>query len=220
MHATATRAVLNVVMIGTPRVGSSWVIRNTHRGNRDGGDGASFTIGTNARSMIHDAVHHVGRDTRESRGMTDLSTFAALVPLDHGLCVLSTLRGDGSVQASVVNAGVLAHPVTGAPVVGLVVAGGARKLAHLRADPRVTIVARAGWRWATVEGTAEIVGPDDLRPDIDDEGLRTLLRDVFRAAGGTHDDWDEYDRAMADERRAAVLITATRAYTNPQAPNP
>jgi hypothetical protein len=42
-----------------------------------------------------------------------------------------------------------------------------------------------------------------------------LLRDVFRAAGGTHDDWDAYDRAMADERRAAVLITPTRTYTNP-----
>ena len=42
-----------------------------------------------------------------------------------------------------------------------------------------------------------------------------LLQDVFRAAGGTHDDWDEYDRAMADERRAAVLIIPTRIYTNP-----
>jgi hypothetical protein len=30
--------------------------------------------------------------------MTDLSSFAELVPLDHGLCVLSTLRPDGSPQ--------------------------------------------------------------------------------------------------------------------------
>lgn len=148
--------------------------------------------------------------------MTDLAAFVELVPLDHGLCVLSTLRSDGGVQSSVVNAGVLAHPLRGEQVVGLVAIGGSRKLRHLRADPRVTIVARAGWQWATVEGDAEIIGPDDPHPDIDGEALRLLLRDVFRAAGGTHDDWDTYDRVMAEDRRAAVLITPRRSYTNPQ----
>ena len=147
--------------------------------------------------------------------MTDLSAFANLVPLDHGLCVLSTLRGDGSIQASVVNAGVLAHPLTGEQVVGLVAAGGARKLHHLRADPRATIVARAGWQWATVEGEAQLIGPDDPHPDVDGERLRLLLREVFRAAGGTHDDWDTFDRVMTEERRAAVLLTPRRTYTNP-----
>jgi PPOX class probable F420-dependent enzyme len=148
--------------------------------------------------------------------MNDLSAFAALVPLDHGLCVISTLRADGSVQSTVVNAGVLPHPRTGEPVVGLVTAGGARKLRHLRADTRATIVVRAGWQWAGVEGTAEIIGPDDPHPDIDAEALRVLRQEVFRAAGGTHEDWDTFDRVMADERRAAVLIVPTRAYTNPQ----
>jgi PPOX class probable F420-dependent enzyme len=145
----------------------------------------------------------------------DLSSFADLVPQEHGLCVLSTLRSDGSIQASVINAGVLPHPLTGDPVVGLVAAGGSRKLHHLRADPRATIVARAGWQWAAVEGTAELVGPDDGRPEIDADGLRQLLQDVFRAAGGTHEDWDEYDRVMAEQRRTAVLITPTRVYSNP-----
>jgi PPOX class probable F420-dependent enzyme len=148
--------------------------------------------------------------------VTDLSAFAELVPLDHGLCVVSTLRGDGSVQSSVVNAGVLEHPLSGGQVVGLVATGGSRKLHNLRADPRATIVARAGWRWATVEGDARIIGPDDLHPDVDSEALRLLLRHIFRAAGGTHDDWETYDRVMADERRAAVLITPRRVYTNSQ----
>jgi PPOX class probable F420-dependent enzyme len=147
--------------------------------------------------------------------MTDLSSFAELVPLDHGLCVISTLRPDGSAQSSVVNAGVMAHPVDATQVVALVATGGSRKLHNLRADPRATIVARAAWRWATVEGTAQIIGPDDPHPAIDAEALRTLLQDVFRAAGGTHDDWDAYDRAMAEERRAAVLITPRRVYRNP-----
>ena len=145
--------------------------------------------------------------------MTDLSEFAALVPQDNGICVFSTLRRDGTIQSSVVNAGVLRHPRTGADVVGLVAAGGSRKLVHLRADPRCTIVVRAGWQWAAVEGDAAIIGPDDGHPDA--EALRQLLRDVFRSAGGTHDDWDTYDRVMAEERRAAVLITPRRAYSNP-----
>jgi PPOX class probable F420-dependent enzyme len=145
----------------------------------------------------------------------DVSAFAELVPMDHGLCVLTTLRGDGSVQASVVNAGVLPHPLTGEQVVGLVAVGGARKLDNLRADPRATVVARAGWQWATVEGNAEILGPDDPHPDIDGQALRALLRNIFRAAGGTHDDWDTYDRVMAEERRAAVLVAPHRIYTNP-----
>jgi PPOX class probable F420-dependent enzyme len=147
--------------------------------------------------------------------VTDLAAFAALVPAEHGLCVVSTARADGTIQSSVVNAGVLRHPVSGVEVVGLVAAGGSRKLANLRADPRATIVVRAGWQWAAVEGTVDVVGPDDPFPGIDAESQRALLRDVFRAAGGTHDDWDEYDRVMADERRAAVLVTPTRVYTNP-----
>ena len=147
--------------------------------------------------------------------MADLSAFAELVSLDHGLCVVSTLRGDGSVQASVVNAGVLQHPLTGAPVVGLVAVGGSRKLHNMRADPRATIVARAGWQWAAVEGDIEILGPDDPHPDVDGEAIRLLLRDIFRAAGGTHDDWATYDRVMADERRAAVLLAPRRIYPNP-----
>ena len=53
--------------------------------------------------------------------MSGLEDFARLVDGDHGLCVVSTLRPDGTIQSSVVNAGVLPHPVTGAQVVGLTV---------------------------------------------------------------------------------------------------
>ena len=64
--------------------------------------------------------------------MTDISAFAELLSRDHGLCVVSTLRRDGSIQASVVNAGVMPHPLMGEQVVALVVVGGARKrLSHV-----------------------------------------------------------------------------------------
>ena len=148
--------------------------------------------------------------------MTDLSQVKQLVALDHGLSVIVTLRPDHTPQTSVVNAGVMTHPETGADVVAFVAAGRARKLAHLRADPTVTVVVRAGWQWVAVEGRAELIGPDDPHPDVDDERLRLLLREVFTAAGGTHDDWETYDRVMREERRTAVLVTPTRIYSNPQ----
>ncbi len=144
--------------------------------------------------------------------MADLEAFAALIRPEHNLVVVATTRGDGTVQASVVNAGVLEHPVTGQRVVGLVGAGGARKLVNLRARPSATVVGRAGWRWLAVEGTATLIGPDDSVAGVDAEALRLLLRAIFTAAGGTHDDWDTYDRVMAEERRTAVLIEAERVY--------
>ncbi|MEU5882388.1 TIGR03618 family F420-dependent PPOX class oxidoreductase [Spirillospora sp. NPDC047279] len=147
--------------------------------------------------------------------MTDLATFTELVTLDHGLSVVVTLRADGTPHTTVVNAGVLPHPLTGAPAVAFVAAGGTRKLAHLRADPTIAVVVRAGWQWTTAEGPAQLIGPDDPHPDVDGERFRLLLREIFTAAGGTHDDWDAYDRAMRDERRTAVLVSPTRVYSNP-----
>ena len=142
--------------------------------------------------------------------MSGLEDFARLVDGDHGLCVVSTSRPDGTIQSSVVNAGVLPHPVTGAQVVGLVSRGDAHRVANLRARPRVSAVIRAGWEWAGVEGPAELAGPDDPMPGVDAERLRLLLREIFTAAGGTHDDFGAYDRVMAEERRVAVLVTPTR----------
>lgn len=150
-----------------------------------------------------------GEGTDSIGSMTSIEDFAALVPGDHGLVVLSTLRADNTIQSSVVNAGVLAHPLTNTTVVGLVAQGGSRKLANLRARQRATVVVRAGWRWAAVEGPAELIGPDDPKPGAD---VRLLLRDIFTAAGGTHEDFDAYDRVMAEERRTAVLITPERVY--------
>lgn len=147
--------------------------------------------------------------------MTDLAAFARLVPGDHGLCVVSTLRKDGTIQASVVNAGVLGHPLTGHQIAAFVARGGTRKLANLRVRPRITLVARAGWQWAAVEGQVELAGPDDPLAGIGAERRRLLLREIFTAAGGTHDDWGSYDRVMADERRTAVLVTPQRVYSNP-----
>jgi PPOX class probable F420-dependent enzyme len=142
----------------------------------------------------------------------DLGRFAGLVPGDLGLVVVSTTRADGTVQSSVVNAGVIDHPVSGEPVVAFVSAGSAHRLGNLRARPRATVVVRAGWQWATVEGPVELAGPDDALDGVAGDRLRLLLREIFTAAGGAHDDWDEYDRVMAAERRVAVFVHPERVY--------
>ena len=145
--------------------------------------------------------------------MTTLQDVVDIGRPDRFLAVVSTLRADATIQSSVVNAGVLSHPLGGEEVVAFVTAGRA-KLTNLRNQPQVSVTFRSGWQWATVEGRAEIIGPDDGHPDFDPERIRLLLREVFTAAGGTHDDWDAYDRAMAEERRAAVLVSVSRIYGN------
>jgi PPOX class probable F420-dependent enzyme len=141
---------------------------------------------------------------------TTLASAWELSRKDSGLAVVSTLRADGTIQASLVNTGIVER---GEPLLGFVTYGRV-KLANLRARPQVTATFRAGWQWATVEGRAELIGPDDPRPGVDAEALRLLLREIFEAAGGTHDDWSEYDRVMREQRRTAVLITPSRAYGN------
>jgi hypothetical protein len=145
---------------------------------------------------------------------SDLDHVRTLSAAEHGLATITTVRPDGTVHASVVNAGVIDDPVTGKPSVGLVVRGGVRKLELFRRNGHATIVFRRGWDWVAVQGATHVLGPDDADPDFDDSKLPQLLRDVFIAATGTHDDWDEYDRAMAEERRAAVFIEASRITGN------
>ncbi len=123
--------------------------------------------------------------------MASVAEFEALVPLDHGLSTVAIPRGDRPPQVTVVNVGVVDHPVTSVPVVAFVTAGGAHKLALLRAEPAIAVTIRAGWQWVTVEGTAELIGPEDVHPEVSGEQLRILLRSIFTAAGGTHDDWAE-----------------------------
>jgi PPOX class probable F420-dependent enzyme len=136
-----------------------------------------------------------------------------LVAASGGLVVFSTVAADGAPHSSVVNAGVLAHPVTKEPVVALVAVGGSRKLRHLARDPRALVVFRDGSRWTAVGGEATIVGPDHPHPAVSAEDLPDVLRAVYRVAGGgEHPDWAEYDAAMVAGRRALVLVSIEKSY--------
>ena len=143
----------------------------------------------------------------------DLEAVRRMVAREHGLASVSVVRADGTPHTSLVNAGVLEHPISGQPVVGYVTYGPV-KLRNLRARPATSVLWRAGWEWVGVDGRSELIGPQDPAPGIDPDGLRLLLRAVFTGAGGTHDDWDTYDRVMREEARVAVLITPDRVYGN------
>jgi hypothetical protein len=134
---------------------------------------------------------------------------------EAGLAVAVTYRPDGTAHASVVNAGVVDHPVSGDPVVGFVVQGGGRrKLRNLRARRSATVVFRSGWDWVAVEGVVDLLGPDDGEcmpwPDA-----RPIFHEIYAAAiGGTPGDWTERDHAIDEERHAAVLVRPVRVYSS------
>lgn len=138
--------------------------------------------------------------------MADLTALREIVAAADCFAVLATPRGDGSVHASVVKAGLIDDPITRDLSVGVVVGGQAKKLEHLRQSGTATVVFQHFGRWVAIDGPATALGPRDAGS----QPLAEILRAIFRAAGGTHDDWDEFDRVMAEDRRCAVFVLAQR----------
>ena len=123
---------------------------------------------------------------------------------NHNAVVMSKRR-DGAAQMSIVTCGTYGGGVA------FTTTAGRAKLANLKRDPRCTIlVARPDWsRYVVVEGTADVRWSGGGDPEL----LRTTLREVYRAASGRdHPDWDEYDHAMVEDRRAAVIVMPERVY--------
>ncbi|VAW09294.1 hypothetical protein MNBD_ACTINO02-929 [hydrothermal vent metagenome] len=142
----------------------------------------------------------------------DLEPVREKLATETGLVEVVTIRASGKPLIAVVNAGIIQHPSGTHDVVAFISVGSAIKLQHLRARPQITVAARRGWNWIAVDGTAELAGPNDPHPAVSADAVPALLRAIFSAAGGTHDDWDEFDRVMVEEQRCAVLITPDRVY--------
>jgi hypothetical protein len=149
--------------------------------------------------------------------LTLLNRAQELASRESGIAVVITLRGDDTAQASVVNAGVLEHPVSGERAVGFVVQGGARKkLAYLRARPVATVVFRSGWEWVAIEGDVDLVGPDERPAGLAAEAVASVFHEIYAAAiGGSPEDWAEHDAAIEGEGHVAALVRPTRVYSNP-----
>ena len=146
--------------------------------------------------------------------MTQLNNVRRFLADETGLATISTVQDDGRVLSGIANCGIIPHPLTGHECVALVSMGKAARLKHVRRGSEVTISIRRGWNWVAVTGKADLIGPDDEADSIDADALRLLLREIYQAAGGTHDDFEEYDSEMIRSRRAAVLVAPTRIIGN------
>jgi len=119
--------------------------------------------------------------------------------------VLTTFRASGAAQMSVVTVGAYGGGA------GFTTTEDRAKLRNLVRDPRCSLlVAAPDWRsYVVLEGRARLL----RRGHSDDAELRDALRDIYRAASGSeHPDWDDYDRAMVADRRAAVVVVPEHIY--------
>ena len=119
--------------------------------------------------------------------------------------VLTTFRRNGAAQMSIVTTGAYSDGAA------FTTTEDRAKLSNLKRDPRCSLLVshESWWGYVVLEGRARVMSPDNT----DAEELRLALRDVYRAASGEeHSDWDEYDRAMVDDRRAAVVVVPEHVY--------
>ena len=117
----------------------------------------------------------------------------------HG--VLATTRADGGVQMSPVGVGV---DDDGTLVIST--RETAMKARNLERRPYAAVCVFPdtffGGQWVQVEGPVTL----EHLP----EGMDALVR-YYRSVAGEHPDWDDYRRAMVEEKRLIVRITPERA---------
>ncbi len=122
---------------------------------------------------------------------------------DHHHAVLATTRSDGGVQLSPIAA------TTDAA--GRIVVSSretAMKTLNLRKRPRAWLcVLEDGFfgKWIQAEGPVEVVS----LPEAMDG-----LVDYYRSISGEHPDWDEYRKAMQEEKRVVLRMTVERVGPN------
>lgn len=85
------------------------------------------------------------------------------------------------------------------------------KTRNLRRDPRAGLyVGFADFgNWVVVEGKATLT---EVTTSPDDQAAAMLRRVYEAAAGKPHPDWDEFDRAMIEDRRLVASIHPENAY--------
>jgi hypothetical protein len=171
-----------------------------------------------AASVVPAAVRRGHAVVVRGQGRPDddrLDAVRALCDRESGLAVVVTYRHDGDAHTSVVNAGLVEHPVTGGAVVGFVVHGrGRAKLANLRRRNRATVVFRSGWEWMAVEGDVDLLGPDDQQCLPWPESAAAFRSIYVAAIGGSVDDWVVLDAAIERDGHAAALVRPRRVYGN------
>ncbi|MFD6275866.1 PPOX class F420-dependent oxidoreductase [Streptomyces sp. NPDC060209] len=125
--------------------------------------------------------------------------------------VLVTLKRDGRPQLSNVNHAY--YPDEG--VIRVSITEGRAKTRNLRRDPRASyhVTSDDRWAWTVADVTAELTPPAADPHDAVVEQLVTLYRDVQ----GEHPDWDDYRRAMVEDRRVVLTLRIEHVYGQPRA---
>ena len=87
------------------------------------------------------------------------------------------------------------------------------KTRNLRRDPRASIHVSAddGWSYAVAEGNAILTPP---APSLHDDTVEALIA-LYRNIAGEHPDWDDYRRAMVDDRRVVLTMPIAHVYGMP-----
>ena len=118
--------------------------------------------------------------------------------------VVTTFRRSGAAQLSIVVVGPYGEGAA------FTTTEDRAKLANLRRDPRCSLLVSqdSWWGFVVLEGKARIMSADNTDP----EELRQAFRDVYRSISGEHPDWEEYDRAMVDDRRAIIIVVPEQIY--------
>lgn len=119
--------------------------------------------------------------------------------------VLTTFRRDGAAQMSIITCGPYRDGVA------FTTTASRAKLLNLQRDSRCSLLVsnENWWGFVVLEGRAQIISAENTGADE----YRDTLRDVYRtAAGEEHSNWEEYDQAMRDDKRSAVIVIADRIY--------
>ena len=119
--------------------------------------------------------------------------------------VLTCFRKNGMPQMSIVTCGAYRDGVA------FTTTTDRAKLILLKRDSRCALMVskQDWWGYVVLEGRATVLSPDNTGV----EELREALRGVYRAATNQdHPNWEEYDQAMVDDRRAAVIVVPDYVY--------
>lgn len=123
---------------------------------------------------------------------------------------LTTLKRDGRPQLSMVSCALERRGPSG-PRVRMSVTDGRAKVANLRRDPRASLLLTSpdGWSYAVLEGTVTL---SPVAREQDDATVEELI-EVFRLVQGReHPDWDDYRRAMVQDRRLVAALRVEHTY--------
>jgi PPOX class probable F420-dependent enzyme len=128
----------------------------------------------------------------------------------NSLGVLATIKRDGRPQLS--NVSYYFDPREVA--IGVSITEPRAKTRNLRRDARASIHVTSddGWAYAVAEGNAILTPPATSLDDETVEGLIALYRNI---TGREHPDWDDYRRAMVDDRRVLMTLPVSHVYGMP-----